>query len=175
MSKQLVSRSDFNNYKNEVIKTYATKSEIQAANYGTKGDLAAYALKTDLDEYQVKGDYALKSDLDKYQLKGDSGLTREDIINLIKSTIESQDELVMKGNIVMRHPNGDEWIIGMRDQNHFAINKLDKTGTDRGSGSGFLIRNDGHVWASGGGFHRGPIEDEGWYRSWQHNIHMGRR
>jgi hypothetical protein len=74
---------------------------------------------------------------------------------------------VVKGNIRMLHPNGDEWVIGMRDQNHFAINKLDKTGKDRGSGAGFLIRNDGVNF-------RGP-GDENWHLWWQHNIHKGRR
>jgi len=198
MSKLLVSRNDLNNYKTEVINTYATKSEIQAANYGTKGDLAAYALKSDLTGYQQIGDYALKSDLGEYQqkvergfvgmsqglqpkgdyaLKSDltgyqpkdsnQGLTKEDV-SLIKSTMGLRgDDLVVKGNIVMSHPNGDEWIIGMRDSNHFAINKLDKTGKNRGSGAGFLIRNDGVTF-------NGP-RDEDWYRSWQHNIHKGRR
>jgi hypothetical protein len=154
MSKLLVSRNDLNNYKTEVINTYATKSEIQAANYGTKGDLAAYALKSDLTGYQPKD--------------SNQGLTKEDVVSLIKSTMGLRgDDLVVKGNIVMSHPNGDEWIIGMRDSNHFAINKLDKTGKNRGSGAGFLIRNDGVTF-------RGP-NDEGWYRDWQHNIHKGRR
>lgn len=210
MSKPTVSRTDFNTFKTDVATTYATKSEIKAANYSTIGDLAAYqlkgdyalksdlsgyqpkgdyALKTDLSEYQPKGDYALnseltglKSDLSGYQVKGDyalnsaltgyqpkgdPGLTKEEIISLVKSTMESQGDLVVKGNIRMLHPNGDEWVIGMRDQNHFAINKLDKTGKNRASGAGFLIRNDGVNF-------KGP-GDEDWYRLWQHNIHKGRR
>jgi hypothetical protein len=79
----------------------------------------------------------------------------------------SSEDLVVKGNIIMRHPNGDEWIIGMRDANHFAINKLDKTGKNRGSGAGFLIRNDGANFSGPG--------DENWHKEWQHNIYKGRR
>jgi hypothetical protein len=79
----------------------------------------------------------------------------------------SSDDLVVKGNIIMRHPNGDEWVIGMRDTNHFAINKLDKTGKNINQGAGILIRNDGASF-------NGPI-DENWHKEWQHNIHKGRR
>lgn len=79
----------------------------------------------------------------------------------------SSDDLVVKGNIIMRHPNGDEWIIGMRDANHFAINKLDKTGKNISQGAGILIRNDGVTF-------NGPI-NEAWHKEWQHNIILGRR
>ena len=87
----------------------------------------------------------------------------------------SSDDLVVKGNIIMRHPNGDEWVIGMRDPNHFAINKLDKTGKNITQGAGILIRHDGHMWAAGGDYHRAGAGDEGWHRDWQHNIVRGRR
>jgi hypothetical protein len=210
MSKLLVSRTDLNSFKNDVANTYATKSEIKAANYIKIENLAAYALKSDLSGYQVKGDYALKSELSEFQPKGDyalnsaltglksdlsgyqvkgdyalnsaltglvasgnTGLTKEEIVSLVKSTMESQGDLVVKGNIRMIHPNGDEWVIGMRDANHFAINKLDKTGNNPGGGSGILIRHDGHMWAIAGGFHAGSTG--GWHTDWQHNIHKGRR
>ena len=189
MSKLTVSRYDFNIFKNDVTNTYATKSEIKAANYSKIGDLADYALKSDLSGYQVKGDYALKSELSEFQPKGDyalnsaltglvasgnTGLTKEEIVSLVKSTMASQgDDLVVKGNIRMIHPNGDEWVIGMRDQNHFAINKLDKTGKNPGGGSGILIRHDGHMWAVAGGFHAGSTGE--WHTDWQHNINKGRR
>jgi hypothetical protein len=211
MSKLTVSRYDFNIFKNDVTNTYATKSEIKAANYSKIGDLADYALKSDLSGYQVKGDYALKSELSEFQPKGDyalnsaltglksdlsgyqvkgdyalnsaltglvasgnTGLTKEEIVSLVKSTMASQgDDLVVKGNIRMIHPNGDEWVIGMRDQNHFAINKLDKTGKNPGGGSGILVRHDGHMWAVAGGFHAGSTG--GWHTDWQHNINKGRR
>jgi len=92
MSKQPVSTGDFNKFAENVKSTYSTKNEIQAANYATKGDLAAYqpignyALKSDLSEYQPKGDYAIRSeikaanyatkdDLGGYQVKGDYALT----------------------------------------------------------------------------------------------------
>ena len=83
MSKLTVSRTDFNNFKTDVTNTYATKSEIKAANYSTIGDLAAYqlkgdyALKSDLSGYQVKGDYALNSALSEFQPKGDYALNSE--------------------------------------------------------------------------------------------------
>ena len=85
----------------------------------------------------------------------------------------SSDDLVVKGNIIMRHPNGDEWVIGMRDQNHFAINKLDKTGNPS-QGAGILIRNDGSLWAAGGDIIKGNY-DSNWHKDWQHNIVKGRR
>lgn len=210
MSKLLVSRTDLNSFKNDVANTYATKSEIKAANYIKIENLAAYALKSDLSGYQPKGDYALKSelrefqpkgdyalnsaltglksDLSGYQVKGDyalnsaltglvasgnTGLTKEEIVSLVKSTMESQGDLVVKGNIRMIHPNGDEWVIGMRDQNHFAINKLDKTGKNPGGGSGILLRNDGYIWSVAGGIHGGNTGE--WHTDWQHNIHKGRR
>ena len=50
MSRQPVSKGDFDKFAENAQKTYSTKSEIRAANYATKGDLAAY---------QVKGSYAL--------------------------------------------------------------------------------------------------------------------
>lgn len=83
MSKLTVSRTDFNNFKTDVATTYATKSEIKAANYSTIGDLAAYqlkgdyALKSDLSGYQVKGDYALNSALSEFQPKGDYALNSD--------------------------------------------------------------------------------------------------
>ena len=211
MSKLLVSRTDLNSFKNNVANTYATKSEIKAANYIKIENLAAYALKSDLSGYQVKGDYALKSELSEFQPKGDyalnsaltglksdlsgyqvkgdyalnsaltglvasgnTGLTKEEIVSLVKSTMESQGDLVVKGNIRMIHPNGDEWVIGMRDANHFAINKLDKTGNNPGVGSGILIRYDGFLWSIAGGIHGGTTAKE-WHSDWQHNIHKGRR
>ena len=42
MSRQPVPRGDFNKFTDSVKNTYVTKNEIQAANYATKGDLAAY-------------------------------------------------------------------------------------------------------------------------------------
>lgn len=173
MSKLLVSRTDLNSFKNDVANTYATKSEIKAANYIKIENLAAYALKSDLSGYQVKGDYALNSALTGLVASGNTGLTKEEIVSLVKSTMESQGDLVVKGNIRMIHPNGDEWVIGMRDQNHFAINKLDKTGKNPGGGSGILLRNDGYIWSVAGGIHGGNTGE--FHTSWQHNIHKGRR
>jgi hypothetical protein len=86
----------------------------------------------------------------------------------------SSDDLVVKGNIIMRHPNGDEWVIGMRDQNHLAINKLDKTGNNPSQGTGILIRNDGHLWVGGGEFNKGNY-DPTWQRDWFNNTVKGRR
>lgn len=83
------------------------------------------------------------------------------------------DDLVVKGNIIMRHPNGDEWVIGMRDPNHFAINKLDKTGNNRNQGSGIMIRNDGSTWLTGD-FIKGSF-DPNWHNDYFHNIVKGRR
>jgi hypothetical protein len=85
----------------------------------------------------------------------------------------SSKDLVVEGNIIMRHPNGDEWVIGMRDPNHFAINKLDKKG-NVATGTGILIRNDGHIWTGGGDYHKGGY-NEPWMRDWFHNIFKGRR
>lgn len=85
----------------------------------------------------------------------------------------SSDDLVVKGNIIMRHPNGDEWVIGMRDPNHFAINKLDKKG-NVAEGTGILIRKDGHMWTGGGDFNKGNY-DVAWQRDWFHNLVKGRR
>jgi hypothetical protein len=87
---------------------------------------------------------------------------------------EHRGDLIVHGNIRFRHPNGQEWVMGMRDPNHFAINKLDASGKNKNDGTGFLIRHDGHVWTGGGGFHHGS-HDQNWYNHWQHNIHMGRR
>ncbi len=85
----------------------------------------------------------------------------------------SSDDLIVKGNIIMRHPNGDEWVIGMRDPNHFAINKYDKSG-NIAIGSGILIRHDGHIWAAGGDYNRAGY-DPNWHSDWQHNPTKGRR
>ena len=77
-------------------------------------------------------------------------------------TIEgSTGDLVVKGNIVFQLPNGQKWIMGPRNNDHFAINKLDD--------HGFLIRNDGNVWTgkSGTGFNQGG--DPAWVQTWQHN------
>lgn len=85
----------------------------------------------------------------------------------------SSNDLIVKGDIVMRHPNGDEWVLGMRDPNHFAINKRDKKGNVT-QGTGILIRNDGHAWVGGGGWHGGNY-DEAWQREWFHNIVKAKR
>lgn len=95
------------------------------------------------------------------------------LVNPLGNELRVKD-IVVEGNIIMRHPNGQEWVIGMRDPNHFAINKLDRSGRNKGDGSGMLIRADGHVWSGGGAFHQGS-HDQNWYNHWQHNIHMGRR
>jgi hypothetical protein len=86
----------------------------------------------------------------------------------------SSNDLVVNGNIIMRHPNGQEWVIGMRDPNHFAINKLDKSGKNRTDGSGILIRSDGHMWTGGGEFNKGNYDPE-WHNLWFHNIFKARR
>jgi hypothetical protein len=55
---------------------YWQRSEIVPANFATKGDLAFYSLKTDLENYQTRGnyqmagDYVLRSDLTAYQTRG---------------------------------------------------------------------------------------------------------
>jgi hypothetical protein len=94
----------------------------------------------------------------------------------LRSEVEtrSSGDVNVHGNVNFKHPNGQQWVAGMRDPNHFAINKFDASGKNKGDGTGFLIRHDGHVWTGGGGFHHGS-HDQGWYNHWQHNIHMGRR
>jgi hypothetical protein len=81
--------------------------------------------------------------------------------------LEPNGDVVIKGNLIMQHPNGQRWVLGMRDPNHFAINKWNE--------HGMLVRNDGHVWAgkAGSGFHGGG--DPNWVKTWQHNQNMGRR
>jgi hypothetical protein len=76
--------------------------------------------------------------------------------------IGSDDQdIIVKGNIIFETKNGDRWAMGPRNNNHFAINKMDK--------SGLLIRADGHIWSGrqGSGFHQGS--DPSWVRQWQHN------
>lgn len=74
--------------------------------------------------------------------------------------IASGDDLTTKGKVVFQHANGEKWVAGMRDQNHFAINKQGRYG--------ILFREDGNVWVGrgGGGFHGGG--NESWSRTWQH-------
>ena len=125
MSRQPVSRGDFNKFTDSVKNTYVTKNEIQAANYATKGDLAAYqpvgnyALKSDLSgyqpkgnyalasalsEYQPKGDYALNSTLSGYQPKGDYALNNN--VNAIRSEIKAAN-YATKGDLSAYQPKGD--------------------------------------------------------------------
>lgn len=77
------------------------------------------------------------------------------------------NDVVIKGNVIFEHPNGQRWVMGLRDQNHLAINKFDRPG--------FLIREDGNVWTgqAGAGYNGGG--DAEWRRWWQHNSQLGRR
>lgn len=84
----------------------------------------------------------------------------------IRGDTQQLGDLVVHGSIVFRHPNGTTWTMGMRDPNHFAINKV--------GGTGLLIRQDGHIWSGGGNFHQGSA-DRNWQRDWFHNSSYGRR
>jgi hypothetical protein len=84
-----------------------------------------------------------------------------------KGTLVIDKDIIVKGNIIFEHPTGERWVVGMRDQNHFAINKNDS--------QGLLIRKDGHMWTGqlGTVLHQGANlgtrEGLDWYRTWQHN------
>lgn len=115
--------------KREVATNYTTKKEIQAANFATKGDLAAYqpkgnyatreeiqsanyALKTDLAGYQPKGnyqpagDYAIKADLAAYQPKGDYA-TKKEIQAANYATKGDLSTYALKADLAAFQPKGD--------------------------------------------------------------------
>jgi hypothetical protein len=107
----------------DLVSNYSTKKEIQAANYATKRDLAAYqqkgdyatrkeiqaanyASKTDLTGYQVKGDYALKSELANYQPAGNYA-TRKDIQAANYATKGDLAGYAAKTDLTGFQPKGD--------------------------------------------------------------------
>ena len=87
-------------------------------------------------------------------------------INPVGNEVHAND-VVIKGNLIFEHPNGERWVMGLRDQNHLAINKFNRPG--------FLIREDGNVWSgqAGAGFNGGGYAD--WQKWWMHNSQLGRR
>ncbi|NDB61257.1 hypothetical protein EB001_22880, partial [bacterium] len=93
-------------------------------------------------------------------------------INPVGNEVHAND-VVIKGNLIFEHPNGERWVMGLRDQNHLAINKFNRPG--------FLIREDGNLWTGqeSTGLHQGAnINTPGgadWFRTWQHNSVQGRR
>ena len=93
-------------------------------------------------------------------------------LNPVGNEVHAND-VIIKGNLIFEHPNGERWVMGLRDQNHLAINKFNRPG--------FLIREDGHLWTGQQGtvLHQGAnINTEGgadWFRWWQHNSARGRR
>jgi hypothetical protein len=89
--------------------------------------------------------------------------------------LEPNGDVVIKGNLIFQHPNGQRWVLGLRDANHFAINKFNEKGV--------LLRNDGHLTLGDGNARvhnapRGtfPVNLQGeWLLNWQHNGNRGRR
>jgi hypothetical protein len=87
--------------------------------------------------------------------------------------LEPNGDVVIKGNLIFQHPNGQKWVLGLRDANHFAINKFNE--------KGMLIRNDGNLFLSENSarLHNAPPNDENqnkeWLLNWQHNSIRGRR
>ena len=74
--------------------------------------------------------------------------------------IASGNDLTTNGRVIFQHANGQKWIAGMRDQNHFAINKQGRYG--------ILLREDGNVWVGRGGAGFNGGGNEPWSRTWQH-------
>ena len=119
MSRQSVSQGDFDKFSENAQKTYSTKSEIRAANYATKGDLAAYqvkgsyALKSDLRKYQSKGDYqpagdyALKSTLGGYQPKGNYQPAGDYALNSTLGGYQPKGNYALKDDLSGYQPKGD--------------------------------------------------------------------
>jgi len=103
----------------------------------------------------------------KVRVRGDLCINDTCINEGKLKNLSSGDDVVIKGNLIFEHPNGERWVMGLRDPNHLAINKFDRPG--------FLIREDGNVWTgqNGAGFNVGS--DAEWRRWWQHNSQLGRR
>jgi hypothetical protein len=85
--------------------------------------------------------------------------------------LEPNGDVVIKGNLIFQHPNGQRWILGLRDSNHFAINKNNERG--------MLIRRDGLIFLPKEndkvrGVHE-TVPDKEWLLNWQHNGSRGRR
>ena len=107
----------------------------------------------------------------KVRVRGDLCINDTCINEGKLKNLSSGDDVVIKGNLIFEHPNGQRWVMGLRDQNHLAINKFDRPG--------FLIREDGNLWTGqeSTGLHQGASmhRDAGWFTAWMHNSKGGRR
>jgi hypothetical protein len=103
----------------------------------------------------------------KVRVRGDLCINDTCINEGKLKNLSSGDDVVIKGNLIFEHPNGQRWVMGLRDPNHLAINKFNRPG--------FLIREDGNLWTGqlGAGLHGGGYAD--WQREWMHNSQLGRR
>jgi hypothetical protein len=113
---------------------------------------------------------AFSGDVDGPVLSGfQGGKLRASSTNTDALRWDNAGNIIIRGNLIFEHPNGQRWVLGMRDSNHFAINKWNERG--------MLVRNDGKLW----GHHADdPIifkgtNDQGWLDDWTHNQRRGRR
>jgi hypothetical protein len=99
------------------------------------------------------------------QSHGSKPLKLNPVGNSVVIGSDDQD-VIIKGNIIFETKTGDRWVMGPRNNKHFAINKMDK--------AGLLIRGDGNIWSGrqGSYFHQGGSPD--WVQQWQHNSNMRR-
>ena len=87
------------------------------------------------------------------------------LIELTGNDISVNGNVNVGGNVIFKDRFGD-WHAGLRDGNHFAINKFNQ--------QGFGIRSDGHTYVSTPDSLK-TKDGTNWYRAWFHNQHVGRR